>query len=738
MNNILRAVFTFFFAVILLNFMTFALAQNVVRMDPYEVKYEPGVVLVKFEEKVDVPIGKKESLGKVALTGIRETFARYGIKKGERLFPQAKRGKKLGKVRTFSGEEIEVQSLYNIFRLRFDPQYDAKSVAEELAKQKGVVYAEPDYIFTALDIVPNDPLYSSYQWYLPAVNAPAAWDTTTGDTTQIIGIIDTGVDWDHPDLDGKIKINWIEYNGATGVDDDGNGYVDDIRGWDFINSDNNPNDDNSHGTHVAGIAAAETNNGTGIAGVSWGAKILPVKVLQSTGYGSASTVAQGVTYAAARGATILNLSLGSYSESMTLKTALENAYSTAVIVAAAGNDHIPIEGFGGAPMFPACYGWVIGVEATQQGGARANFSNYDPSGPVSYNNDYGYNYELKAPGVSVHSTLPNGQYGNLSGTSMATPIISGAVALLKNQQPSISTELLFGNLINGMGNTLDIVAAMQQTPQPDLRYISYTLVDTLAGDDQDSRPDAGETVQIWLTVQNVWGHADSVWTKLRLDPLEDPAVATVNDSTSFIINGLSAYATANGESDPFQVQLASGLANNRQIVFNYEIGCKNGGMQPTGDLILTIQKGKEVGGLIDVNTTWTNDNVYIVVDNIRVTENVILSIESSTEIRFEPGKSFDVRGGINATGKKDSLILFMPNRDGSESSISINLNHTNPCSLKYAIFDNIYFRLAGGSTYVGVEHCIFKNKDEQSIFYLYVGAQNLYFQSIVFGTIIES
>ena len=140
-----------FFALVLLGFVTLGLAQDVVRMDPYEVKYEPGVVLVKFEEEVDISITKERRLGKVVVTGIQKTLSKYGIKQGERLFPQAKRGKKLGKVLGYSGEEIEAGSLYNIFKLEFDPQHDAKTVAEELARQEGVVYAEPDYYFYALE-----------------------------------------------------------------------------------------------------------------------------------------------------------------------------------------------------------------------------------------------------------------------------------------------------------------------------------------------------------------------------------------------------------------------------------------------------------------------------------------------------------------------------------------------------------------------------------------------------------
>ncbi|MBC8180285.1 S8 family serine peptidase [candidate division KSB1 bacterium] len=698
-----------------------AIAQNVTRLDPYDIQYEPDVILVKFKENVDVPVKQKGTLGKWAPSGLLSLFQEYGIDHGERLFPKAKPKTGLRKIKAYDGTEHEVGSLYNIFKFQLKDGIDPKDVADKLNEHKDVEYAEPDYIFSALETVPNDPLYSSQQWYLPVINAPAAWDTTTGDTTQLIAIIDTGVDWDHADLDGKIKINWTEYNGASGVDDDGNGKIDDIRGWDFVNNDNNPNDDNSHGTHVAGIAAAETNNSTGISGVSWGAKILPVKVLQSTGYGSSSTVALGVTYAANLGATILNLSLGSYSESATLKTALENAYTTAVIVAAAGNDRKHIEPPPilppPAPMFPACYGWVIGVEATKQTwdekyGWRARFSNYDPSGPVSYNNDYGYNYELKAPGVSIHSTLPNGLYGNLSGTSMATPIVSGAVALLKTQQPSISTELLLGNLINGLGNTLDIVAAMKQNPQPDLRYISYTLVDTLLGCDNDGRPDTGETVEIWLTVKNVWRQADSVWSKLRLAPLEDPAVATITDSTSFIINGLSAYATATGESEPFKIQLASGLVNNRQIVFNYEIGCKNGGIQATGVVILTIQKGTEVGGLISTNTTWTNDNIYIVVDNIRIAENATLTIEPGTEIRLDNNKSIEIRGYIKSNGKPDSLITFINNTSNLWDDITIkSYGSADTCSFKYCYFEGFYnyLLISYPKSQVIISDCIFNN-----------------------------
>jgi len=203
-------------------------------------------------------------------------------------------------------------------------------LAEVFSNDPSIEFAEPNFIFHITDTYPDDPLYQDgSQWYIDAVNAPSAWDSVSSDTNQIIAVLDTGVDWDHPDLDDNIWTNWDEIPG-NGNDDDGNGYADDIRGWDWINNDNDPNDDNSHGTHVAGIAAAETNNGTGISGIAWGARIMPLKVLQSSGRGSAGDIAAGIYYAYINGATVINMSFGSYSPSQTIKSVLENADSSRV------------------------------------------------------------------------------------------------------------------------------------------------------------------------------------------------------------------------------------------------------------------------------------------------------------------------------------------------------------------------------------------------------------------------
>jgi len=307
---------------------------------------------------------------------------------------------------------------------------------------------------------------------------------------------------------------------GNGIDDDGNGYVDDVRGWDFINNDNDPNDDNSHGTHVAGIAAAEGNNEIGICGVAWNAQIMTVKVLQSSGTGNSSDFAQGIEYASDNGATVINMSLGSYGNSGTVENVLINAYINSLLVAAAGNDGLcilneccPMCG----SMYPAAYPFVLGVQC------EGSFSNIDPSGPIDFIYPSPINYELRAPGVNILSTIPNG-YRAYNGTSMAAPLVSGICALAKNHIDTLWTDQLWAKLIfgseNGFVNAYNTLTLDLDSIGPDLRFIEYTLTDTLPGCDGDGRADAGETIQIHFTVKNVGGYADSTWTKIRLVSLK--------------------------------------------------------------------------------------------------------------------------------------------------------------------------------------------------------------------------
>ncbi|MBC7263325.1 MAG: S8 family serine peptidase [Chloroflexi bacterium] len=282
-----------------------------------------------------------------------------------------------------------------------------------------VIYAEHDQRVRALG-VPNDP-YWAQQWNMSIVNAPAAWDVITGSETVIIAFLDTGLDLDHEDLQAKIWRNPSEIPG-NGLDDDGNGKVDDVNGWHFYHKrvgfdyvpaeDGNVQDDNGHGSHVAGIAAADTNNGLGVAGMCWGCRILPVKVLDSNGEGWYSDIIAGLLYAVEQGARVVNLSLGGSDQSQALQDAITHAHDAgALLVAAAGND-------GGPVLYPAACQHVLAVAATDQSDQRASYSNHGPQ------------VDIAAPGGPIYSTWWRGNYFVKSGTSMAAPHVSGAAALL--------------------------------------------------------------------------------------------------------------------------------------------------------------------------------------------------------------------------------------------------------------------------------------------------------------------
>lgn len=273
--------------------------------------------------------------------------------------------------------------------------------------------------------VPNDSFYSSLSG-LRKIRADAAWDVSTGSSAIKVAVIDTGVDYSHSDLAGNISLNTNEVPG-NGIDDDANGFIDDYYGYDFANSDADPMDDQSHGTHVAGTIGAIGNNGSGVVGVNWSVGIIPVKVLGANGSGTIASVIAGVNYAVSRGANVINLSLGGPGYSQTFYDSIATANVAGVlVVAAAGNE---TNNNDSAPSYPASYNLsnVLSVAATTSTDGLASFSNF---GALSVH--------LAAPGVSIASTLPGGVYGSYSGTSMACPHVAGAAALVKAANPALS------------------------------------------------------------------------------------------------------------------------------------------------------------------------------------------------------------------------------------------------------------------------------------------------------------
>ncbi len=311
------------------------------------------------------------------------------------------------------------------------------TVEEAIQRLQGhpkVEYVEPNYILQA-DEVPNDPMFNQL-WGMENtgqtggtpgadISATNAWDVFTGSSNVLIGVIDTGVDYTHPDLAANIWTNPGEIPG-NGIDDDGNGYIDDIHGWDFINNDNDPMDDHGHGSHVSGTIGAVGDNGIGVAGVNWHVKIMGLKFLSSSGSGSTDDAVSAIEYATMMGVNLTSNSWGGGGFSQALYDAIADAGAHNILfVAAAGNDGANMDV---NPHYPSAYDLdnIVSVAATDHNDALASFSNYGLT-----------TVDLAAPGVDILSTFPGNSYGSISGTSMATPHVSGALGLIFGRFPAI-------------------------------------------------------------------------------------------------------------------------------------------------------------------------------------------------------------------------------------------------------------------------------------------------------------
>ncbi|WP_017716773.1 S8 family serine peptidase, partial [Kamptonema formosum] len=301
---------------------------------------------------------------------------------------------------------------------------------------------------------PNDPGYPQL-WGLnntgqsggtpdADIDAPEAWDIQKGNPNLVIGVIDTGVDYNHPDLVGNIWQNPGEIAG-NGIDDDKNGYIDDTRGWDFAYNDNNPMDGQGHGTHVSGTIAGKGNNGVGVTGVAWNAKIMPIKFLDDTGSGLISNAILAINYATAQGVKLTNNSWGGGDYSQALYDAINTAgQQGSLFIAAAGNSGLNTDT---TPNYPSSYNLsnIISVASTTRTDGLSSFSNYGAT-----------TVDLGAPGSDIYSSIPGGGYDYKSGTSMAAPHVTGAAALLWSQNPTWTAQQIKDRLMQ----TTDPISAL--------------------------------------------------------------------------------------------------------------------------------------------------------------------------------------------------------------------------------------------------------------------------------------
>ncbi|MBT2638036.1 MULTISPECIES: S8 family peptidase [unclassified Bacillus (in: firmicutes)] len=323
-------------------------------------------------------------------------------------------------------------------------------------QRKNIEYAEPNFILMQNEVNgPNDLLYQeNYQWNLPVIGTEQGWKVTRGNEDIEIAIVDTGVDLDHPDLRNRL-----------------------VKGYNVIDEKSEPDDDNGHGTHVAGIIASETDNNEGVAGMTWFSKIMPIKAMGAKGYGTTFDIAKGIVWAVDHGADVINLSLGNYQPSRVLEESVRYAYKkNVVMVSAAGNDGSD------QPTYPSAYPEVLSVSAVDYNGNRASFSNFG---------DY---IDIAAPGVYIPSTYFNQQYAALSGTSMAAPHVAGLAALIKSANPDLSSSQVIRIIKNSAidlgeqgkdsnyGNGLiDVNSALQEAgrEKPSLRKQEKSLFDWL-------------------------------------------------------------------------------------------------------------------------------------------------------------------------------------------------------------------------------------------------------------------
>ena len=309
-----------------------------------------------------------------------------------------------------------------IYRVKYSDDTRPDIFANNFTGFQHVIYAEPRYLYYETTI-PNDPHYSN-QWHLPVIGANYAWNTTQGDTNVIIAIVDDAIDLDHEDLAANIFVNWAEYNGTAGLDDDFNGYVDDVHGWDFAENDNDPNPvigSQNHGTHVAGCASAVTDNDIGVAAPGWKCKILPLKFSNDQNGALSGDAAAAIIYAADMGATVTNNSYGGGGYSNYFLDAFLYAYELGTLsFASAGNsDENELH-------YPSAYRNVFSVASTTTGDYKSGFSTYHLS------------VDISSPGSSILSSTPDNTYSNASGTSMAGPVAAGVAALIKSQFNELS------------------------------------------------------------------------------------------------------------------------------------------------------------------------------------------------------------------------------------------------------------------------------------------------------------
>jgi subtilisin family serine protease len=548
----------------------------------------------------------------------RRAFAATSqVSSAERMFPHSAARISLTGI---SGPDIS-----GLYVVRYDAPIDPFALAAEVSRTPGVEYAEPWFIYEISDATAYTPTDSSFnlQWYLKTVRADSAWDIEKGDSNVVIGFVDTGVQTDHPDLAANLRINPGEdgANRTNGVDDDGNGYIDDWGGWDFGGADyvspvadNDPRPTSSshgHGTHTAGLGCAVTDNNLGIAGTGFRTRYLPVKASSDNdhrGAGSAPFIIagyQGIVYAAEQGADIISLSWGGSGYAQAEQDIINYVTSLgALVVAAAGNT-----GSSAELQYPASYDNVISVAGTQiSADLKATYSSYNERVDVCTPGGQG------AAASQIYSTYYPNTYAYSSGTSMSTPIAAGVAALVKAHFPTYTPQQVGEQMrvtcddIYTSNSTyryqlgkgrVNAYRALTQT-LPSIRMLSFTATDD-AGGNGNGAFEVNETVAVAMDFTNFLSPTTGA-TTITLTST-DANVVVLN--SLFLPGALATGGTAGNQGNPFLLRVQPGIGSLKTVLFTLDIA--DAGYSDRQQFTILFNPTFANHTINDVHTTLTNN-----------------------------------------------------------------------------------------------------------------------------------
>lgn len=637
---------------------------------------------------------------------------------------------------------------------------DVTESLEKVRKVKGVITAEYNYKYetTATDFddaVSDNPMTGAQQ-LLDTCGIKDSWkllnekSVAGGSSSVTVAVIDTGVDYEHEDLKANMWCNKKEIP-DNGIDDDGDGYVDDYYGIDMTKGSGSGMDDNGHGTHVAGIIGA-SNNKAGIVGIAYNSKIMPIKAGDASGYFLQGNIARAIIYAYEHGADVINMSFGGTASSIAVQDALEVAYSRCVLVASAGNDGAPNEGMNAIPNYPAALSYVVGVMSTDQNDNESTFSNFD------FKLYTAVEYEVYAPGERVLSTIPGGKYSTMSGTSMAAPVVAAQAALLRSyfsDTDKYPTKFIYGQIVgtaddvvscNGHGShnipgRVNFKSSIEKFPTPDIGMSDYRVFDT-AGYPEDTKKltdgcesvnngdgviDAGETIALGMTLKNRWGMSKN--TTVHIDAksssgIEHPYVTFLNNDIDYKSVGTYSEADSGkvysedgekwtGWKDPFYIKIADDCPNDYTITLNVTMKYGNGldesdtkeySNKDKIKIVLKVRRGTILPNKITKDMTLTKDNYYIIPNSTVVMEGVILTIEEGTKIQFwcsDPEDAYaddaitylKVCGKLISKGTEDEPVEMFPSDWMGKYRVEIYTADKGYASLKYTNVTNPYLTI---------------------------------------------